>query len=492
MALDSTLNVMTICCRYLLLRVATTLMSQLLSNLLNRPSKQKTIAQLVALLAVTTALRTANAQQAIPVVVNQQTGAQVELTRAYWNANVDMADRSIKCDGFRFNTESAVYEFYGARYYRHAPILTTSVESYLIGHGGPEHDRWRVQDGVYRGVAEFDSHEYLELVNYEPSSGVTNQVSSYNSIRVWHSPSVYSVCFDQSGTSFIPTGSADIGNTNLVVLDELEDFSFQFPPPLDANHEVPVIYRDGEQVGFVRGEWDYNNQLANETVSCVENLPPYDGIGSPETPIRLRQDYLAYFGGDSVYLHETYSDFDAVDRYTYSRSTSDINLGGLGFSDNYMELTEAGFNIYVSESRYFSCSAPTPKRVLALMPESCDYSTADQFNGWGWNPITQQGCHPLDFTNDAMGEDSENERVISDDSVSDDQSNEGDDSLAMTGTVDESSGTAGNDSPGTVSTEDQSNSVVNSSEQTSGSGTTDKFLLLFLICFLGRKISKLG
>lgn len=492
MALVSILNVMTICCRHLLLRVATTLMNQLLSNLLNRPSKQKTIAQLIALLAGTTAQTTANAQQAI---VNQQTGVQVELTRAYWNANVDIADRSIKCDRYRFNAESAVYEFYLASEYIHAPLLTTSVESYVIAGGGVyEHARWWVQDGVYSGEANFNSHEYIELVNYEPSSGVTSQASNNNAIRVWHSASTYSVCIDQSGTSFIPTGSADTSNTNLVVLDELDDFSFQFPPPLDANHEVPVIYRDGEQVGFVRGEWGYNKQLANETVSCVEKLPPYNGIGSPETPLRVRQDYLAYFGGDSVYLHETYSDFDAVDRYTYSNSTSNINLGGVGFSDNYMELTEAGFNLYVSESRYFNCTAPTPKRVLALIPDSCDYSTADQFDGWGWNPITQQGCPPLDFINDAMGEDEQmiSDDGVSDDSVSGDQSIEGDDSLAIAGTVDDSSGAAGNDSPGAVGTEDQSNSVANFSEQTSGSGTTDKFLLLFLIYFLGRKISKIG
>jgi hypothetical protein len=77
-------------------------MNQLFSSLLNRPFKQKVLAQLTTLFAVTTALSTVSAQQAIPVVVNQQTGAQVEFTRAYWNANVDIADRSTKCDEYRY------------------------------------------------------------------------------------------------------------------------------------------------------------------------------------------------------------------------------------------------------------------------------------------------------------------------------------------------------------------------------------------------------
>ena len=454
---------------------------------MNRPFKRKATAQLIALLAVTAASTTASAQQSMPVVVNPQTGAQVTLTRGYWNANVDIAYRSIKCDYFRFNVDSAVYEFYLAHEYMHAPFLSTSVGNYVItDDSSPGFSSWTVQDGIYRGLAAFDSHEYVELVNYETGSGVTIQDANNNAIRIWHiatnfSLPAYSVCFDKSGMSFMPTGSADIGNTNLVDLDELEDFSFQFPQPLDANHEVPVIYRDGERVTFVRGEWNYNKQLATNTVLCTENLPPYNGIGSRETPIVLMQEYLAYFGGDSIYLHETHSDFDAIDRYTYSRSTSNINLGGLGFSDGFMELTETGFNIHVTTSRYFSCTAPTPKRVLALMPDSCDYGTADQFDGWGWNPITQQGCPPLGITPDTMveenleeqvtadtsvsdeqssnvdndgsgngsadaiGENGVNEQVISDASVSGDQSNEGDDSLLINSTIDDSSDAAGND-----------------------------------------------
>ena len=35
----------------------------------------------------------------------------------------------------------------------------------------------------------------------------------------------------------------------------------------------------------------------------------------------------------------------------------------------------------------------------AALPEfngECDYSTADQNNGWGWNPTTQTSCPPID------------------------------------------------------------------------------------------------
>ena len=30
-----------------------------------------------------------------------------------------------------------------------------------------------------------------------------------------------------------------------------------------------------------------------------------------------------------------------------------------------------------------------------IASNACDYSSADLFNGWGWNPITQESCPPL-------------------------------------------------------------------------------------------------
>jgi len=388
-------------------------MNHVFSEILQRRFKRFACIQRIALLALTGTSTTVGAQQSMPVVVNQQTGEQVELTRAYWNANVDIAERSIKCDHFQFNGESAFYEpltgfgHPGSFYifeddvFVHAPLLDTQEGNYVTHdvRAGFRFASWNVQDGIYSGVTPFDSHEYLEFVNYDTGSGLTNQASNNNAIRVWHrstdiSPSTYSVCFDQSGESFLPTGSADIGNTNLLVLDELADFSVQFPRPLDANSEVPVVYRDGEKVTFVRGEWDYNEQLATETVRCLEAQ-----TGGP--PLFSSDAHLAYLGGDSVYAHVAVRN-DLEDRlYTNSSSISNVNLVSmLNFgSDRYMELTETGFNLYVTSTRFFNCTAPAPKRVLALMPDSCDYSTADQFDDWGWNPITQQACPPLNTIN---------------------------------------------------------------------------------------------
>ena len=51
---------------------------------------------------------TATAQEA-PVIINQETGTQVDLIRPYWNANVDIANRRMQCDHFLFDEESAVY-----------------------------------------------------------------------------------------------------------------------------------------------------------------------------------------------------------------------------------------------------------------------------------------------------------------------------------------------------------------------------------------------
>lgn len=45
-----------------------------------------------------------------PVFTNQETGQQVELVRTYWDPNNDIAGRYIRCEGFTFDRETAVYE----------------------------------------------------------------------------------------------------------------------------------------------------------------------------------------------------------------------------------------------------------------------------------------------------------------------------------------------------------------------------------------------
>lgn len=135
----------------------------------------------------------------------------------------------------------------------------------------------------------------------------------------------------------------------------------------------------------------------------------------------------------------------------------------------------------------------------------CDYSDADLYDGWGWNAATQQGCPPEDNPDNATdGLNTDDQQTDSsmtllqpddiDNNTSGDndsngtvqQPNNDNDSQGQTDIPDTVSENTGNDSTSTDSTDDQSNDVVNTQEQTSGSGTVDMFLLLFLICFFAR------
>jgi len=56
-------------------------------------------------------------------------------------------------------------------------------------------------------------------------------------------------------------------------------------------------------------------------------------------------------------------------------------------------------------SECLACHTGLPATMANVIPEesgneapvsnACDYSSADLFNGWGWNPITRQSCPPL-------------------------------------------------------------------------------------------------
>ena len=374
----------------------------------------------------------ASAQEAPPVVINLQTQQPVELIRAYWNANVDIANRPVACDRFEFNFESNVYEATapsGQRNvtYTHAPLTrgaTGFTRSNIVEAGYPGEYQglsfWTVRDGIYSGVAvdrnyriaaDFDEVEYLELVSYDTINKAITTGSS-NAIRAWHNTgnqlrSSHSVCYALDDRPFIPTGSAEISNSNLPTIDELNDFTFQFPQPVDADTDLPIIIRGdtGEQVKFSRGEWAYNEQLVSGSLYCSayqwkESYQSYTQVpefGYYVWPRRwFSQSFTPYFD-DGMISTNIYWETD-LGRYQ-EPARIPVDSFQLFGGNPYIELTDYGFNLWDPQLSYFQyqrCQFPAPKRVLSLQPDNCDYSTADQFDGYGWNPVTQDSCSPLE------------------------------------------------------------------------------------------------
>ena len=167
--------------------------------------------------------------QETPNIVNPDTGSVVELTRAYWDANTDIANRTIQCDFFRYNPVSAAFEIepesgqppFTSRErtasYFHSPLPDIEPRmNYARVGDDPRFSvfnnipLWSVVDGVYSGLAPLAESEYVEIVAYQSSEN--------NAVRVWYDDvqtANYHVCYATDGQAFLPGGAPGV-NTCLL------------------------------------------------------------------------------------------------------------------------------------------------------------------------------------------------------------------------------------------------------------------------------------
>lgn len=377
---------------------------------------------MVTLLGLT---NVALAQQVSPVFINQETGGQVQLVQAYWNANVDIGGREIKCDHFQFNQDSTTYEplaSYGSPWgffltdvaYLHQPIVNMPPYVSVVEHlaASYRNPAWSVRDGAYNGLAPFSYTPWVELVSFNNNTQQSiPSTADANAIRIWYSDehvntSIHSVCYALDSEPFIPTGSAEFGNADLI---EPVEFTFQFPDAIDAEVELPVIYRKdtGARIEFVRGEWNYNEQLARGSLDCgpfrwAESEQRYIVTDRGGAGIAYLSNFYPHAGNGLVSV--TTQKDDAVPPDTGSESIDDFRPSPRLSSDAewLLELTDTGYNLWHPDSTeadyYMGCFVGgfAPKRLLPVQPENCDYTDAAEYDGWGWNSQAQIPCPPLE------------------------------------------------------------------------------------------------
>ena len=375
-------------------------------------------------------ISTAGAQEA-PAITNEETGAQVPFTRAYWNANVDIASKRMQCDYYEFNPETAVYEMasgggsltgvwlQSSEFFHNALTegagFGTVAHAYLAQYRDPV---WHVADGEYRGIAPLANTQFVELVTHNAASAA----ATTNAVRIWYSADLldptsslypllqssgpaFHLCYDLDGAALIPTGSPETGNTDL--LPE-QNFTFQLPAAGTPVTETPEIIRidTGEPVEFVRAEFDYNGDFKGKRMNCGlfrwddefgRYVPSFRGSGQGT----YYSFYHQYTGGSTLPISTAPDD--------YRESTYDVGIAGFlagSVRGSFIEIVDSGYNIWSTRSTFEGCRLSesfgidnggpfAPNRILLTPQDSCDYSNADQNGGWGWNPATTQTCAPL-------------------------------------------------------------------------------------------------
>jgi len=428
----------------------------------------------------------ATAQEA-PVIVNPETGAIVNLTRAYWDANVDIANKNMQCDYFSFSTETAVFEQSDRDYsgwpisnlsqfyifnvlYSHRPLPNAEIQrnrAFVVTPNGRNLDRhkelpfWSVTDGRYSGFAPLSASEFVEIVSVNAPTD--------NAVRIWFrdQPALsfpndapnpfpsYSVCYD------LPTGTAGSGNTQLV---DLPDFTIDSEEVVGSIPEI-INRATGETVDIVRGRWSYNNSIAGRVFSCEFQMW-YDEFGRYDrvTGRSFNTAYYLYNGGDFIDVSFRNNDFESYYfPFELNRPSTFISPGG-----RYMELTEDGYHMWDDSDGFDDCTVVdfAPSEFLPLIAventpvvaditaplvitENCDYTDADNFDGYGFDPVTMLSCPPL---------------------ASDNSVDETTDNVQDTGTTDSADVVQTNPTPVDNAPDD---STVSSNDETSVQNTND-------------------
>jgi hypothetical protein len=379
-----------------------------------------------------------------PEYTNQQTGARVELVRAYWDPNSDIADRNIRCEFFRFNSDTAMYERHPDAWgdfspdvvwardnvFYHLPLAVTETQRsaayakwntmyytsaqqlpenlttdppaeslYPISVAGDFETRlitgnakpplWTVVDGVYKGISPLAENPYVEITDYAGQPR--------NAVRVWDwNPDCsrlncpmqptdhFHLCHALDRQPFLPTGTAGLPGTALDHLDETILVSIAD----DELTTMPIISREsGLPIEFMQGHWNYNTTIAGQHVTCMQHM--FDAqSGTYELNNLDLSNWISetlfhpYNGGDSVLVSSRYP-ANEYPTWWYTEKVPLQNgvLGNTWLLRSTMERTDNGFNTWFDDDQYESCNATPEFMPLADSAIAPDQADATDSNG---------------------------------------------------------------------------------------------------------------
>lgn len=291
-----------------------------------------------------------------PAVTNRQTGAAVNLVRAYWDANNDIADRRIQCEYYEYNQSTAIYEkndrtindaalwHLKDTLYLHEPLsselprmstmyrfpvdqLNSNSSVNDIATSDPLWEQnllgmvplWTVNDGIYYGASPLRFSPYVEIIDH--GAGTTNAV------RIWNEGGAntdtaandYYACHSLDGNALAPTGTPGVAIDSFITLDDSVLVSMPFSQPASNDY---INKETGQLVEFTNGRWNYNKQIAMRNFRCLQHEwewrqpSVYGPIDLDDSVAGWNTIFHPYTGGDTV----------RISRQSYtsrSRSSSD-------------------------------------------------------------------------------------------------------------------------------------------------------------------------
>lgn len=219
--------------------------------------------------------------QGVPVVTDRQTGAEVTLQRAFWNANRDIADRDLECSYQVFDEVTGSYaeQPFAAQtrvnqlrhVYNHEPLPGTSpyIATAFTGverTAGEVISRspvWSMRDGIYQGPMPLDGQPWIQSVQRNGVDGAA--------VRIWDLDfisegfSAFYLCYDLSGAPLAPSGSF---NESLPAGDGSFDVINATGPVYERGTD-PIINRaTGSAVMLESAYWNITADWLGQALYC--------------------------------------------------------------------------------------------------------------------------------------------------------------------------------------------------------------------------------
>ena len=223
-----------------------------------------------------------------PSIVNKETNESVQLLRAYWDANVDLAGRNLECEVFIWNENDQRYileESYQRYHYplpSEKPWIYAWTKSNRVWHTyerrlDDETLLWTVVDGVLNELLTFwrnEPHMYwVELISV---NGGTDNATRWwsNAYRSNYSADGYFQCTDPATNQFVPTGAPGVpSNAPSGVSTEPKRF-VTIAEERESN-QSGFYTSDGLRATMTRGgAWDIQ-ELAYKPIHCPSYLENY-------------------------------------------------------------------------------------------------------------------------------------------------------------------------------------------------------------------------
>ncbi len=370
-----------------------------------------------------------------PVFTNQQTGNQVDLVRAYWDGNSDLADRVVQCDLYYYDSYSMTYRtedfpfragaginnqvFPAYRFHHLALPPESPFEGFIADAAYVDNGEvlstplaaqpfWTTDDGRYIGPTVLQD-PYLELVTRNSGAQAVrlwvnsrqdtalDLLDSGNRVR----RDGYFECYDISGRDLRPTGRQGGGTNSPRVLSDLvvssEGLSGQAQPEAIRNLDT------GSDVSLRKAFWNYNQDLGGRSFSCESNVYlECDDCPTNYMPIEFFEySFAKHFTSSGNRIHFTSGPVLGLFNESFLVENgvvqlSDYAIGGI-FGSPYIEDTSQGVRFWTDSEFYTECIgiSPTGTEPAVVNNNQCDYSSADAHDGWGWNSVTRTSCPPV-------------------------------------------------------------------------------------------------